>query len=241
MIYIGEQKKQEIIAAFLQKNAVDKIFIIGSNLDFELNNAEFIKFSDVIMYKFFYRLLQEISRNTLVILNECLQKTNRHDLAYNCIRRYVLQTSHRIIFNYYPIKQAEEDFMILWDMAQPNPFLKDSYRYISKFNDVQCGKIELDLNINHIDVDEKFVNEYAKEKIKIIDSVNKDPDVIPRRLLKFVEKYKNKKQGGLDSLSQIKKEMNVGVTSLPVDQYYLSQIYNFKKGVQNVVEKIQCK
>lgn len=241
MIFIGECDKQAIISDYISKNEISKIFVIGSDLPFKVDNAEHIKFSDVIMYKFFYRLLQEVSTSTLIILNECLRKTNRYDLSYNCIRRYALQTQHRLIFNYFPIIKNKEDFMILWDLNQQNPFLKESYKYSLQFYGVFVGSISTELTINKIPIDDKVIFMYECEKEKIINSINKDPDIVPRRLLKFSEKYKNSKIPGLDSLSKIKPIMNVGVTDLKVDKYYLSLIYKFKEEMNDVVEKIQCK
>ena len=187
------------------------------------------------MYKYFYRLLQEINKNSLIVLNECLKKQNRYDLTYNCIRRYILQTNHRIIFNYYPIIREEKDFMILYDMLQNNPFLKEKYEYITKFDNVEIGKIEFEVIKDDVVIDLSD-EEYETEKKKLISEVNKDPDIIPRRLLKFVE---SKKPKGYDRIDKIKKHMHVAVSQFKVDKYYYNQVLDFKKEFDNVVQRIQ--
>ena len=85
-IYIGEHDKTAIVNKYIADNAVEKVYIIGDDLDVDFENKEHIKFSDTIMYKYFYRLLQEINGKSLIVLNECLKKQNRYDLTYNCIK-----------------------------------------------------------------------------------------------------------------------------------------------------------
>ena len=179
--------------------------------------------------------MQEINKNSLIVLNECLKKQNRYDLTYNCIRRYILQTNHRIIFNYYPIIREEKDFMILYDMLQNNPFLKEKYEYITKFDNVEIGSIEFEVTKDDVVIDLSD-EEYEVEKKKLVSEVNKDPDIIPRRLLKFVE---SKKPKGYDRIDKIKKHMHVAVSQFKVDEYYYNQLLDFKKELDNVIQRIQ--
>ena len=231
MIYIGEQNKEKIIQDYIKTNSIDRVYVIGDDLGI----GEHIKFSDTIMYKYFYRLLQEINKTSLIVLNECLRKQNRYDLTYNCIRRYCLQTDHILIFNYYPIIKEEQDFMILYDMQQNNPFLKEPYKYVTKFEGVEVGKVEFEVKRIDYQVPEEVVQEYEKEKYKIAEEVNKDPDIIPRRLLKFSERHKPK----YDRLDKIKPHMNVCVSQLKVDEYYYQELMNFRKELDNVIQRIQ--
>lgn len=232
-IYIGECDKQKIINDYCIENNIEikNIYVIGDDLGI----GEHIKFSDTIMYKYFYRLLQEINTKSLIILNECLRKQNRYDLTYNCIRRYCLQTPHILIFNYFPIIKQEQDFMILYDMIQNNPFLKEQYKYVTHFENVEIGKVNFDIKKTEIILSDECVKEYEIEKEKIIKQVKKDPDIIPRRLLKFSEKQKPK---GYDRLDKIKPKMNVIVSQLKVDKYYLEELMNFRKELKNVIQRI---
>lgn len=234
-IYIGEHDKAKIVNEYLAANDIEKVYIIGDDLDIDFENKETIKFADTIMYKYFYRLLQEINKRSLIILNECLKKQNRYDLTYNCIRRYVLQTDHRLIFNYYPLIKSQEDFMTLYDMLQNNPFLKEPYKYISKFENVEVGKVVFEVNKTDIVLPAECEAEYEAEKESLIKRVKKDPDIIPRGLLKFSEKKKPK---GYDSLSKIKPIMNVAVSQLKVDTYYYGELLNFRKELEDVIQRI---
>ena len=234
-IYIGQQNKQKIVNEYISQNSIDKVYIIGDDLEIEFENKENIKFHDTIKYKYFYRLLQEINKNSLIVLNECLKKQNRYDLTYNCIRRYMLQTDHRLLFNYFPIIKTQEDFMILYDMIQNNPFLKEPYKYITTFRNVDVGEIVFEVNKTDIELPHECEIEYEQEKENIIKSVKKDPDIIPRRLLKFSE---TKKPRGYDSLCKIKPVMNVCVSQLKVDNYYYNELLQFRKELDSVIQRI---
>ena len=234
-IYIGEYDKSKIVNEYISNNKIDKVYIIGDDISIDFENKENIKFSDTIMYKYFYRLLQEINKNSLIVLNECLKKQNRYDLTYNCIRRYVLQTEHRLIFNYFPIIKEQDDFMILYDMLQNNPFLKEPYKYITKFENVEVGKVVFEVNKTDVVLPDECEAEYEHEKEAVIGQVNKDPDIIPRRLLKFSEKHKPK---NYDSLAKIKQVMNVAVSQLKVDTYYYNELLNFRKELTDVLQAI---
>lgn len=232
-IYLGEQDKLNIINSAL--DGVTKVFVIGDELNGILHDSvEHIRFPDTIMYKYFYRLLQEINPNTMLVLNECLKKQNRYDLAYNCIRRYALQTDNLLVFNYYPILWQQEDFMILYDMIQNNPFLKESYKYITRFKNVELGKVEF--NLTKVDLQLLLSQEqYEEEKGKIIEQVKKDADIIPRRLYKFVCSYKQKKY---DDMRKIKKDMVVGVSQFGVDKYYYNELLSFERELDSVIQRI---
>lgn len=236
-IHIGECDKLKIIKDYIKDKEINKIFIIGDELDLSELNIEYerIKFTDTIMYKYFYRWLQEINNNSLIILNECLKKQNRYDLTYNCIRRYVLQTKNRLIFNYFPIIEKEHNFMILYDMIQDNPFLKEKYKYITYFKNVIIHEVKFEIKKTEIKVNDEIIKKYELEKEKIISQVKKDPDIIPRRLLKFSEKNKPK---GYDKLNVIKPFMNICVSQLKVDQYYYKKLLEFKEELNRVIQNI---
>lgn len=230
-IHIGECDKGAIIRNNL--DGITKVFVIGDDLDIDANK-EHIKFSDVIMYKYFYRLLQEVNPSTMIVLNECLVKQNRYDLAYNCIRRYCLQTDNILVFNYYPLIRHQEDFMILYDMIQENPFLKESYKYVTRFENVHVGKVEFNLDKTDIDL-MISQQQYDAMKEEIIAQVNKDPDIIPRRLYKWLARFKPSRY---DDMQNIKKDMHVAVSRFGVDQYYYNEIVSFKKELADVIQRI---
>lgn len=175
----------------------------------------------------------------MIVFNECLKNSNRYNLNYNCLRRYVLQTNNVLIFNYYPIVREEKDFMILYDMIQNNPFLKEKYEYVAKFKDVTLGKVDFIVNKTEITVDDEYVLEHEKEKEEAIKQVKKDADIIPRRLLKYSKSVNKKYVNKFDSMKKIKKEMNAVVNQLKADKYYYGQLMKFKEELENVSERIQ--
>lgn len=97
------------------------------------------------------------------------------------------------------------------------------------------GNVEFDIKKTDITLPDECVEQYEKEKENVISQVNKDPDIIPRRLLKFSEKQKPK---GYDRLDQIKPKMNVAVSQLKVDRYYYNELLNFRKELENVIQRI---
>lgn len=147
----------------------------------------------------------------------------------------MLQTDHRLIFNYFPIIKEQEDFMILYDMLQNNPFLKEPYKYITEFENVEVGKVVFEVNKTDVVLPDECEAEYEREKENLIGKVNKDPDIIPRGLLRFSEKKKPK---NYDSLAKIKPVMNVAVSQLKVDAYYYNELLNFRKELTDVLQKI---
>jgi len=117
VIYLGvrHREKPQIIADFMRSRSLAKCKIVGP-LFFPLaTEFERIDWSQIIKYKFFYRLLGEIDSDTLVVVNECLRTTNRSDLTYNCIRHYLSQTSHVLVFQWLPLLESINDLMILVD------------------------------------------------------------------------------------------------------------------------------
>ena len=119
-------------------------------------------------------------------------------------------------------------------MIKQNAFLKEQYKYITKFENVNVG--EINIEINKKDVFLEKTEDYEKEKEKIISEVKKDPDIIPRRLLKYSESVNKVKD---DSLKDRKEKMNVTVSNLKVDQYYYNELLNWRKEVYNVIQRIQ--
>lgn len=119
MIHLGASRtdKPSIIREFLDSRGLTKCKIIGPNEFSFPSPYELIDWSQIIKYKTFYRLLQEIDSDTLIVVNECLRTTNRSDLTYNCLRHYLANTRHVIVFQWLPILESIQDVMILVDLA----------------------------------------------------------------------------------------------------------------------------
>lgn len=240
-IYIGECDKAAVIAAYLSANGLKKVAVVGDPLELPAGVTENrVSYQDSIMYKYFYKMLQFVGTDTLFVWNDAYVSRNRYMLNYNCIRRYAQQTPHRLIFQRLPIREKAEDFMTLWDMIQPNPFLKEAYADIDHFTDVDFSGFALpEITVEQVEVTPDQVAKYQAVKAAAIEAVKKDPAIIPRRCLKFAETLACRVKGRVyDSKAEIKPVMLVSLTPLPVDKYFLEKLKNTQKEIENVIQKI---
>jgi hypothetical protein len=188
MICLGynNQQKCKQIKHYISQNDIRKIYVfcpekMQSNL---LINAEYVTYKNIIEYEYFYRLLQEIDQYTLLIIDECLRTQNRNDLTYNCLRHFINQAGHIIIFQYLPIIDSIEDFMILFDFDSKSQWKKEKF----SVDIIKKTKIKtLQLNFYFVDylipASNNLLKKYNAEKNKIISSIGlKDPNTIPRNL-----------------------------------------------------------
>lgn len=151
-----------------------------------------IEWKEVIMYRTFYPLLEEINGNYLLVVNEFLRTKKRSDLTYNCLRKFLNQSKNRIVFEYFPFIDNVSDFMILLD------FDTDSKHKGSGFSkeflyeeDVKAINPHLELTVDTIELPAGAEEEYEEEKNKLFDSIgNKSPDTIPRQLHIYCGKWK---------------------------------------------------
>lgn len=191
MIYLGFNNKREIINNYIQKNNIKKVFILSPKKFYFSYDKEFIEWNQIIMYRFFYRLLQEIDKDTLIVINECLRKQNRYDLTYNCIRHFLNQTNHQIIFQYLPIIEKFEDFFILFDFDTRTKWKGQKNKELLKNIEIKKNIIDIKLNKIEIKTDQKIKDIYNIQKEKLISNIGlKEPDTIPRNLYLFAGKYK---------------------------------------------------
>lgn len=242
-IFLGETNKVDTIKKYIDRNKdINSIFIIGDALELDLDiPVRHCSYTNTIMYAIWYPWRTDITKKSLVILNESLKSSRRDNLNYNCIRHYLQATDHRLFFNYWPIKKHEEDFMILWGMAQPNPFVKDPYEETALTGvPVIMNQMEFSYKVINVSFSESDMLEYEKEKERLIASVKKDAGIIPRGLLKWVEKRSKKyAEGKFDSKRIYKKTMRITVSQAPVDKYHFEELEKFKRSIDNVCKRIQ--
>ena len=191
MIHLGASNhtKDAIVQKYCVDNGIKKVVILTPekfvfNCSFE--NKEYIKYDEIIKYVFFYRLLQELDDKTLLVINECLRTQNRHDLTYNCIRQYLNQTPHQIIFQYLPIIDGIEDFMTLFDFDTKSRWKREKFNaeLLKERTIVTEG---VSVNLNAIDVETSPITKakYEKERERLFNEMAeelKDPHTIPRNL-----------------------------------------------------------
>lgn len=228
-IFIGNFEKGENI------DLSKKIYVVGEEIP-SINAEETIAFKDAILYKYYYKWLSELNNDCCLILNNVLKKRQRNCLEYNCIRYYCKQAGEVIVFSDFPIIESQDDFLILYDMIQTDPFRKEKFENIDTFENVFFN-LNISVIKTDITLEEKLVKKYKELKEKTIKEVKKDPDIIPRRLLKFSEKC-NSRYGEFDKLTELKTKMNVGVNQLKVDQYFYSELIRKVEEINGIREKI---
>lgn len=200
MIRIGlsQREKQKVITEYINSHEIKKVFCfyfkkfpVKYNAPCEI---EYIEYADIEMYKYFYRLLEEIGNTSLIVIDGCLRTQNRSELIYNCAHHYLNQTPHRIIFEVFPIIDTKDDFMILLDFDQPNKYKGKSFDYIYLHDeDTQIKPYKAKMNIINVPITDKEQKQYEKKKESLFNNLgNKDPDTVPRALQIFAGDLKKK-------------------------------------------------
>jgi hypothetical protein len=185
MIILGhnEKEKADLIFDYKSANSVKRVVVISpEKFYFEHESDEVVEYANTIEYVYFYRLLQEIDKATLVVLNECLRTINRNDLTFNCIRHFLNQAGHVLIFQYLPIISNKNDFMTLFDFDTKSQWKREKFnKDLFQHTSIKCNKIPI--IFNKIDVKTTSHTIYEEKKKKLFSEIgNKDPDTIPRNL-----------------------------------------------------------
>lgn len=154
--------------------------------------VEYVEYADIIEYEYFYRLLEVIDKNTLLVFNECLRTQKRSDLTYNCAHHYANQTRHVIVFEYFPFIENASDFMILADYQTPGKYKGRSFDYqFLHDEDVSCISHELAITSLDCPISPKEIARYEHKKKQLFESLDQgDPDTIPRQLHLFAGNFK---------------------------------------------------
>lgn len=188
MICLGytAAEKDACVSEYCAAHDIARVFVLTPDRFRVALSAEHeaVEWAEIIEYRFFYRLLQEIDASTLIVINECLRTQKRSDLTYNCMRHFLQQTEHQIVFQYLPLIDTFDDFMILFDFDTRSRWKRDKWRPEMR-SEVDLHVREAAPTFEPIDVptDEKTKAAYAREKRKLIDGIGlKDPHTIPRNL-----------------------------------------------------------
>lgn len=150
------------------------------------------------------------------------------------------QTSKKLVFEQFPLISEKEDFMILWDMDQPNPFLKDKYEYVEKFKNTFFENVIPEINVVESELNEAQKQKYQEVKAEAIAAVKKNAEIIPNRLLKFSETQNEKNENQIfDSKKSLKIKMNICVNQSGVDQYFYNELQRIVQEIKYVCQKVQ--
>ena len=185
MIYIGDHNKTAIIDAYRQDHGIRRVITLSpQKFALTINDVEMVEYAEIIQYKHFYRLLQEIDQSTLLVINECLRTQNRYDLTYNCIRHFLNQTSHQLIFQRLPIIDTIDDFMALFDWDTRSQWRRESFsRDVLTAARIVCNPVEIRISPVRVETTAAQKAAYQAEKRRLIDCIGqRDPHTIPRHL-----------------------------------------------------------
>ena len=230
MIYLGrtDAEKQVIIDDYQAAHSIAHVVIISAN-KFALcrAGADCVPYSEVIMYRTFYRLLQEIDTGTLVVVNECLRNQNRYDLSYNCIRQFLNQAGHVLIFQQLPQIDTAEDFMILFDFVTQSRWKRRSFDPALIADNAQVDVQILPVAFHRIDVptSTKTVQAYEQERVRRFATLGPaDPHTLPRNLYLV---------GGKDKATYIARQSAPSLFDTGAAVLYVAR--NKRLGLSNVV------
>jgi hypothetical protein len=190
MICIGMDaaQKSACIADYCEKHAVKRTYVLSPAkfaFDCSIPGARDVEWDEIIMYRTFYPLLQEIGSDSLVVVNECLRTTNRNDLTYNCIRHFLAQAGHQIVFNWLPAISDAADFMTLFDFDTKSRWKREKFDADFVHENAAVSVIHREPTFSKVDVitDARTKKAYAAEKAKLFAGIEgKDPHTIPRNL-----------------------------------------------------------
>jgi len=181
-----DSDKREAIRAYCMAHAIRQTIVISANaFPLELDGAEHVPYSEVIMYRTFYPLLQKIDKDTLVVVNECLRNQNRYDLAYNCIRNYLNQTPHALVFQQLPQIDSQEDFMILFDFATQSRWKRIHFDpdLVAANTEVDVRPLPITFTRIPVPTSRATRDRYEVEKVRLFSALGAgDPHVLPRNL-----------------------------------------------------------
>ncbi len=193
---LNQTNKQKVLDKYMTEHKIRKVFILYFKkfkpvFDIPIDH-EYVEYSDIEMYKYFYRLLQEIGNDCLVVVDECMRTRNRSELIYNCAHHYLNQTEHKIIFEYFPFIENMDDFMILLDFLNKGKYKGKGFDWqFIKDEDIQAKRHEIDFTVEQIKMTDEIVKAYLKKKEQLFDNLgNKDPDTLPRDLHVYAGNFK---------------------------------------------------
>lgn len=190
MIRIGlnSRDKQKVFEGYLNDNEITQVKCFYFK-KFPLNlkttvSIENIEYQDIEMYKFFYRLLEEIDDKTLLVFNECMRTQNRSELIYNCAHHYCNQTPHKLIFEHFPLIENKNDFMILLDLKNKGKYKGKPFDYPLLYQeDIKIKPHPIKMEVVPVETTDFDRQRYEKKKESLFNNLGeKDPDTIPRNL-----------------------------------------------------------
>ena len=235
--FIGRYDIREVLDRYSLTGR--KLYIAGDPAPLE---GVWIPFRDVIMYRNYFPWLQAIDHDTVLILNNCLKRTQLTCLEYNCIRHYCLNAGAILVFCPLPLVESISDFRAARSFIAPNPFAKD---FDNDYSHIHAN-FRITYRVQEITLPPEAHEKYEALKQNLIDECRDKaengkpctPGIIPRRLLRFAEKYK---PAGYDRLDDFKPEMNVCVADTKADRYFYQELLRKKKEAESLYDHLSSR
>ena len=113
-------------------------------------------------------------------------------MTYNCIRHFLTQTNHQIIFQYLPVIDEIEDFMILFDFDTQSRWKRQKFSEdLLNESSIVCNPVIPVFFENQVTASQKLEQAYVKKRQELFDGIGlKDPHTIPRNLYLLTGKEK---------------------------------------------------
>jgi hypothetical protein len=191
MIRIGlsaKEKQEELNAYLAEHGEIAKVFVFyykEFKPVYKLScEVEYTEYSEIIMYRTFYPLLEKINETSLIVIDECMRTQNRVDLTYNCAHHYLGQTPHRMIFEFFPIIENKEDMMILFDMEDKARFYRKPFDYnLLQTENIKIKPFKISFETVPVETPPAAEGLYRERKAELFDDLGqKDPNTVPRQL-----------------------------------------------------------
>lgn len=186
MIALGytDAEKLETIAAYQTAHGLQRTVVIAGQAPLPVEGWH-VTYEETILYRVFYPLLQFIDGNTLVVVNELLRSQDRNNLYYNCVRHYLNQTPHVLVFQHLPFIDTVDDFMTLFDFATQSRWKRHKFDLdlVLDNTTVDVRPTTLQFDAVPVAVSAKTRARYVAEKTKLFANLgHKDPHTLPRNL-----------------------------------------------------------
>ncbi|HKW21342.1 MAG TPA: hypothetical protein VJO13_08205 [Ktedonobacterales bacterium] len=200
MIRIGlsQHDQRRVVASYLAEHTITRVVVFAPKaFPFAVVVPEGVAYqsfdyTDIILYKVFYPLLEVIDERTLLIFHACLRTRDRNDLTYNCAHHYANQTRHVIVFEPFPFLEDADDLMILLDYQTPGKYKGRGFdaRFLAD-EDVRCARWPLRVETMACAVTVRDRERYEQKRRQLFDALGSgDPDTIPRQLHLFAGGFK---------------------------------------------------
>ena len=180
------------IAAGINATEIQYRYAGDAPADVPYRTVERYGWADSILYRVFYPLLGRIDNTYLIVFNEFMRSQNRSSLEYNCVAKYTGQTTHVLTFEYFPIIDNTDDFMILVDLDTSQRFKGIGINSMDMANIYVSGlRHGFNIDVTDAHVGNDALIEYKEETERLFSELcDSDPETVPRKLHVWSGKFK---------------------------------------------------